>query len=139
MVAVDVRPSPIADSLPVVALVRRSPVLASSGQAPISAVAPADGLPSSPRVLGGDLVPGPVLGFPLGSAGGLLASDSSGEPGVFFVPPGRSVSSGVWAAEAAKVEDGWTTVKGKKSRPSSHPLQMNLRSSTKGSKSKGKS
>ena len=139
LVAADVWPSPIADSLPEVAEVRRFPVLASTGQAPVSAVAPTDGLPSSPGVLGGDLVPGPVLGFPPGSAGGLLASGSSGEPGVFSVPPGRSVSSGVWAAEAAKVEDGWTVVKGKKSRPSSHPSQMNLQSSKKGSKSKGKS
>ena len=138
VVAAAVRPSPVADSLPKVAEDCSSPGLASSGPAPVSAVAPEGGLPSSPGLLGGGKVPVPRLDFPPGPAGGLLASSSFGESGVFFVPPGRSASSGDWAAEAAKVEDGWTAVKGKKSRSSSHPLQMKLRSCEKGSKSKGK-
>ena len=139
VVAAVVRPSPVADSLPKVAEVCSFPGLASSGPAPVSAVAPEGDLPSSPGLLGGGQVPVPGLDYPPGLVGGLLASSSSGESGVFSVPPGRSASSGDWVAEAAKVEDGWTAVKGKKSRPPSHPSQLNLRSSKKGSKSKGKS
>ena len=98
-----------------------SPALASGSQAPVPPPAPAPALVS----------PGPV--------GGLLASGSLGEAVVLPDPPGCSVSSGEWAAAAALVEDGWTTVKGKKSKTSPHPSQMNLRSCKKGSKSKGKS
>ena len=49
------------------------------------------------------------------------------------------VSSGVWQNDVAKLEDGWTTVKGKKSRNSIPPLDKNLRSYKGGSKSKSKS
>ena len=49
------------------------------------------------------------------------------------------VSSRDWIGEATKVEDGWTVVKRKKSKPSAPPLEMNLRSCKGGSKSKGKS
>ena len=134
-----VRPSPVAVSLPKVAEDCSFLGLASSGPAPFSVVAPMGGLPSSPRFLDGGQVPVPGMVIPPGPAGGLLASGSFGESGVFSVPPRLSASSGDWAAEAAKVEDGWTAVKGKKSRPPSHPSQLNLRSSKKGSKSKGKS
>ena len=128
--------SPSVDSLPEDVAV--PPGLASSGPAPALVVAPKSGLPSSPGLCGGGQVPVPVLDFPLVSAGGLLASGSSGESGIFSDPLGRSASSGDWSAEVDKVEDGWTAVKGKKSRPSSHLPHMNLRSSKKGSKSKGK-
>ena len=50
-----------------------------------------------------------------------------------------SVSFGVWQIDEVKVEDGWTTVKRKKSKPSTPPLEMNLRSCKEGSKSKSKS
>ena len=127
MVAMEVRAPPTVVLLPEVAEDHKSFGLAPSGPTPISGDSPVGGLPSSPGMLGGGLVPDHVLDFPPGSARGQLDSGSFGES-----------DSGDWAAEAAKVEDGWTAVKGKKSRPSSHPSQMNLRSSKKGSKSKGK-
>ena len=37
-----------------------------------------------------------------------------------------SFSSRDWIVEAAKVEDGWTMVKRKNTRPSNPPLEMNL-------------
>ena len=49
------------------------------------------------------------------------------------------VSSGSWQVEAAKVEDGWTVVKRKKSKPIAPPLEMNLKSCKGGFKSKNKS
>lgn len=38
-----------------------------------------------------------------------------------------SLSSEAWVAEAAKLEDGWIAVKGKKAKPSVPPLDMTLR------------
>ena len=68
--------------------------------------------------------------------GGLPASSSLREPGASFVPLGHSTSSGDWATEVGMVEDGWIVIKGKKSRPPSHPSQIYLQSSK--NKSKGK-
>lgn len=48
------------------------------------------------------------------------------------------VSSGDWQTDATKLEDGWTTVKGKKSRFPIPPLDKNLWSHKGGSKSKPK-
>lgn len=74
----------------------------------------------------------------LGAVGGLLASGSSWEDGFFSDSLRLSASSQDWAAEAAKVEDGWTIVKKKKSRPSAPLLKMNLKSCKGGNNPKGK-
>lgn len=57
-------------------------------------------------------------------------SASSRENVLASLSPGLhySDSSEVWDAEATKVEDGWTAVKRKKSKPSVPHLDMNLRS-----------
>lgn len=100
----------------------------SHGQVP--SLVPALDVP--PGLAGGqDLVPSlaPALvpNFPLGSVGGQLASGSSREI-VVSDSPGLhcSVSYGDWFAEAAKVEDGWTAVKRKKTKPSAPPFDMYL-------------
>lgn len=49
------------------------------------------------------------------------------------------VSSGNWQNDAARLEDGWTTVKGKKSKSSIPLADINLQSYKGGSKSKPKS
>lgn len=49
------------------------------------------------------------------------------------------VSSGNWQNDAARLEDGWTAIKGKKSKYSIPPLDMNLQSYKGVSKSKSKS
>lgn len=69
-----------------------------------------------------------------------MAMGSSKEIVVVYVSPGlhRSISLGDWFAKAAKVEDGWTAVKRKKTRPYAPPLVMNLRSCKGGSKLKFK-
>lgn len=80
-----------------------------------------------PSPIGGQLshpVPAPTLDLSPGFVGDPVASGSLGMS--FLVSSGHSVSLGDWFAEAAKVEDGWTTVKGKKSRPSFPPFDMHL-------------
>ena len=49
------------------------------------------------------------------------------------------VSLGVWHNDVAKLQDGWTTIKGKRSKSSVPPLDMNMWSYKGGSKSKSKS
>lgn len=104
---------------------------------------PAPVLDVPPGLVGGqDPLPSPAPApiLPPGSMGGQLAMGSSKKIVGFSDSPGLhcSVSSGDWIAEAAKVEDGWTMVKRKNTRPLAPPLEMNLRSCKGGSKSKGK-
>ena len=74
----------------------------------------------------------PILASPRES---VLLDDSSSP--VYLVD--SIVSSGNWQKDAARLEDGWIVVKGKKSRPSIPPLDINLQSHKGGSKSKSKS
>lgn len=50
-----------------------------------------------------------------------------------------SIASRNWQIDVARLEDGWTIVKGKKSQPSIPPLDMNFWSYKGGSKSISKS
>ena len=73
--------------------------------------------------------------------GGQSSSDSPREIVVASASPRFHcfISSEAWVAEVAKVEDGWIAVKRKKTKPSTPPLDMNLRSRKGDIKLKGKS
>lgn len=117
-----------AEFSPAVSEAEDSPDVSEADVSPVvlSEPAVAEGIPS--------FVSSPVPACPMGQ----LSAGSYREVASASVPSG-SVSSEVWVAEAARLEDGWVAVKGKRSRPSAPPLDMNLRSRQGKFKSKAKS
>ena len=129
----DVTMAPLAEVSP-----EDEPVDEEDASSPVSSPssdAPPGGLlqtvPSSETVLAsaspGILVPAAmvtdVVVSPRGPASSWKNVLASSSPGLLY-----SDSSEAWDAEAAKVEDGWTAVRRKKSKPSVPHLDMNLRS-----------
>ena len=118
-----------AETSPAVSEAEVSPAVSEADVSPAVHLEPAveEGIPS--------LVSSPV---PVACPMGQLSAGSYREFASASVPSG-SVSSEVWVAEAAKLEDGWVAVKGKRSKPFAPPLDMNLRSRKGNFKSKVKS